>query len=258
MAIRYTDEELSAAEDYLRDRLRNERSMSADVERLLEAYAAYLLSALFSDASDEEVEALLDDLVRMLMEDCETLAVDEHDRRDGILAYILGERGGDTLEGRVRKRVNTFFNECFAVFMAGKLLGKKYDVLVPSMKEYFKHPWDNEVIKEAREKQEKGEIPPDYDFSEPHYGRGNPVSSLTALELMLGYAVADAWQWWGYEDAKERGARGYFVLRGSSYPCDICDSHTGVFYYITDESNRPQYHQNCCCLVVYSYADRYA
>ena len=53
-----------------------------------------------------------------------------------------------------------------------------------------------------------------------------------------------------------RTMKGYHVLRGSSYPCEICDSHTGIFYPISDEDNKPQYHAHCCCLVVYSYVDR--
>lgn len=252
----YTEEELEEAKEFLRDRLRNERSMSADVERLLELYAVYLLSALFRHASADDIALLINDLVSALISDVELLAVDDHDKRDDILAYIHSERHGDTLEGRVRKRVNTFYNEVFAVYMAGKLLGRDYDILVPSLKKYLKDPWQSELLQEARELQERGEVSNEYDFDEPHYGKGNPVSSLVAIDRLLGYAVADAWEWWHFRDQSEKGARGYFVVRGSSYPCEICDSYTGTFFLITDESSRPQYHMNCCCFVVYSYVDR--
>lgn len=254
--MNYTQEELEEAKGYLKDRLRNEQSMSADIRRLLEMYAAYLLTALFGNATENDIELLIQDLTEQLIADCELLAVDEHDRKDAILLYIRGERNGDDLDGRVSKRVRTFYNELFAVYMAGKLLGKSYDVLLPTVKKYFEKPWDNEIIKEAREKQERGELPSEYDFEEPHYGKGEPISSLTALDRMLRYAVADAWMYWKHESALEKGAKGYFVLRGSSYPCDVCDSHTGIFYPIGDEDSRPQYHLNCCCIVVYSYVER--
>ena len=228
--------------------------MSADVERLLYTYAGYLLSALFSDSSDEDLELLIQDLLT----DCELLAVDEReDKRDAILLYMLGERNGDTLEGRVNKRCHTLFNEVFAVYTAGKLLGWDENSLLSSIKANFEHPWQNEVLVAVREKINRGEIDADIeDFEEAHYGKGVEISSLGALQTMLGYAIADAWTWWKHEDSKEKGAKGYFVVRGSSFPCDICDSHTGIFYPISDEDNKPQYHAHCCCLVVYSYVDR--
>ena len=254
----YTPEELEAAKDFLRKRLESEQSMSADVERLLYTYAGYLLSALFSNASDEDIELLIQDLIEQLMADCELLAIDEReDKRDAILLYMLGERNGDTLEGRVNKRCHTLFNEVFAVYTAGKLLGWDETSLLSSIKANFEHPWDNEVLIALREKINRGEIDADIsDFEEAHYGKGIEISSLGALQTMLGYAIADAWTWWQYEDAKEKGAKGYHVVRGSSYPCDICNLHTGIFYPISDEENKPQYHAHCCCLVVYSYVDR--
>ena len=254
----YTPEELEAAKDFLRKRLESEQSMSADVERLLYTYAGYLLSALFSDSSDEDLELLIQDLIEQLLTDCELLAVDEReDKRDAILLYMLGERNGDTLEGRVNKRCHTLFNEVFAVYTAGKLLGWDENSLLSSIKANFEHPWQNEVLVAVREKINRGEIDADIeDFEEAHYGKGVEISSLGALQTMLGYAIADAWTWWQYEDSKEKSAKGYFVVRGSSFPCDICDSHTGIFYPISDEDNKPQYHAHCCCLVVYSYVDR--
>lgn len=257
----YTPEELEAARDFLRKRLENERSMSADVERLLYVYAGYLLSALFAASSDsdmEDLELLIEDLIEQLLADCKLLAVDEReDKRDAILLYMLGERNGDTLEGRVSKRCRTFFNEVFAVYTAGKLLGLSESKLLSSVKANFEHPWQNEVLVSVREKISSGEISGDIsDFEEPHFGKGIEISSMGALQTMLGFAIADAWMWWSYENALERGAKGYFVVRGSSYPCDECDSHTGIFYPIGDEDNRPQYHAHCCCCIVYSYIDR--
>ena len=144
------------------------------------------------------------------------------------------------------------------VFMPdGKLLGLSESKLLSSVKDNFEHPWQNEVLVSVREKISSGEISGDIsDFEEPHFGKGIEISSMGALQTMLGFAIADAWMWWSYENALERGAKGYFVVRGSSYPCDECDSHTGIFYPIGDEENRPQYHAHCCCCIVYSYVDR--
>lgn len=257
MEERYTEQELEEAKAYLRDRLRNERSMSADVERLLELWAAYLLAALARGASKDEIESIIADLVEAILSDCETLAVDEHDRRDDILLYMNSERHGNTLEGRVRERCHTYFNEVAAVYTAGKLLGMSTDALLPVVINNMENPWENPVLKEVRKKIEKGLLSGNIkDFEKPHFGSGIRIDSVGALKAITGFSIADAWMWWGYENALARGAKGYYVVRGSSYPCDECDSHTGIFYPIRDEENRPQYHLNCCCFVVYSYVDR--
>lgn len=257
----YTPEELEAAKDFLRKRLESEQSMSADVERLLYTYAGYLLSALFAAKSDsdiEDLELLIQDLIEQLIADCELLAVDEReDKRDAILFYMASERNGDTLEGRVNKRCHTFYNEVFAVYMAGELLGLNEKSLLSSIKANFEHPWDNEVLIAVREKINRGEIDADIaDFEEPHFGKGVEISSLGALQTMLGYAIADAWTWWQHDKAKEDGAFGYFVLRGSSYPCQICDDAAEVFYPINDTQHIVPLHLNCKCYIVYSYVDR--
>lgn len=249
----YTDEELEEAKAFLRSRLDNERSMTADVERLLVMYAGYLLTALFGNSTENDIELLITDLVSQLLADLELLAVDDHDRKDAILLYMHKERHGDTIEGRVRKRVDTFFNEVYAVWLAGKLMNLNYQTLLSSIKANLRDPWRNEVLVAAREKVKRGEIPADYGFDEPHYGKGEIISSYGALDRMLVYAVADAWMYWGFEDARSRGARGYYVVRGSSYPCDVCDSQTGIFFYITDDSHLPPLHLNCMCVVVYSF-----
>ena len=254
--IDYTEDQLEEAKAYLRERLRNEQSMSADVLRLLELYAGYLLTALFGNYQDYDIEMLIQDLIDQLLSDCETLAVDEHDRRDMILLYMNGERHGDTLEGRINKRCHTFFDEVFAVYTAGKLLGKNYDLLLNSIVVNLTKPWQNEILVEVRDKIDKGELSSDFDFSERHYGQGNAISSLTALDTMTRYAIADAWQYWRWLDEKENGAKGYFRIRMSSYDCPLCDSLCGIFYPITDEEHMNLAHSNCCCAIIYSYVER--
>ena len=254
---KYTKQELEDAKDFLRRRIENELSMKRDVEDLLDEYAERLLNLLFRDAPDEDINALIDELCSQLLEDCKLLAVDEHDREDKILLYMLGERNGDTLEGRISKRCRTFFNEIYAMFVAGKLLGRNELEVLNTIREHLKNPWKNALIEEAKDAILHGIVSGDVeDLEEPHFGRGVEIVSLVALQTITTYAIADAWMWWGYEDALARGAKGYYVQRGSSYPCDECQSHVGIFYPMSDEDNRPQYHRNCCCYVIYSYVER--
>lgn len=250
--------ELEEARDFLRRRLDSERSMKKAVEDLLILYGVDFIRALFK-GNVGDIDLRIDALCAELIADCEILALDEDrdDWKDAILAYLHGERVGKTLNERVRERCVTFYNEALACYSAGRLLGLDEYEVISSFVGNMKHPWESDLLNTVRDKIEDGEIAGDLkDFEEPHYGSGKEISSMGALQTMTAFAVADAWMKWGYDNAKDKGATGYYIDRGSSYDCEECDSHVGVLYKMDDEANRPQYHLNCCCVIIYSYVDR--
>lgn len=257
----YTDEMLEEAKAYLRDRIRNQQSMSHRIEELLTLYAEYLLNALFSSIGgnvENDVELLVEDLIEQIWNDCVLLAEDEHDRKPLILAYISRDIEGDNLRGRIGERVRTFAAEVVAVCVAGRILGHNYETILSSVVGSLRDPWNNPILVAARTERDRGNItiPDDVDIDEHHYGKGVAVSSETALEWMTEHAIAEGWMHWLYLDKRERGAKGYFVERGSSYNCPLCDSMCGVFRDISDTEHLPPFHLSCCCFVVYSFVDR--
>lgn len=250
--VEYTDAQVERAKDYLRRRLEDELSMSDDVERWLTIYARLLVLLIANGATQEDVDALVEDLIAILLDDCEILAVDEHeDRRDDILAFILREWKDDNLEGRITSRVRTFVDEVATVTLVGLLLGAPVARIITSVIENMRDPWKNPLLVELREKVRRGEIalPSGLDIDERHYGQGVPISSLTALTDITRFAVGEGWNWYDYEENKNR-AKGYFVFRGSSYPCDECDSHVG-YHPVEDTDSLPLFHKHCCCYVVW-------
>lgn len=255
MERKYSTKEYEAAIELLRQRIENEQSMTADVERVLEEYAEYIVYALSRGASDEDIMLLIEDLVARLMDDCRMLAIDEHDDNDGILALIFG--GDDvSVEERVRNRAMTFLDEVTAFFSAGEILNMDDESIIAAVRDNLDSPWDNEFIGEVRGMIERGEVDGDIeDYEERHYGQGVPVSSKVGIEFITVSAIAETWNEWAWRSASAGGAKGYFVERGSSYPCEECDSHTGIFYPITDHEHLPQYHRSCRCVVVYVYDD---
>ena len=252
----YTEEQLEEAKAYLRDRLRNQQSMSRRIEELLVLYAEYMLNALSSSMgnSEADMELLVLDLIEQIMSDCVLLAQDEHDRKDLIFAYINRDIEGDNLQGRVSERVRTFAAEITAVYGAGKLLDYGYQKMLASVKDNLKDPWKNPIITEAKEKAQSGEItiPDGLDLEEPHFGQGVAISSLKALDLITETAIGEGWMYWNWLDAKDKGAKGYFRVRMSSFDCPFCDEWCGVFYPISDTEHLDLRHPNCVCAVVYS------
>ena len=257
----YTEEMLEEAKAYLRDRLRNQQSMSRRIEELLSMYAEYLLNALFSSLGgsvDNDIELLVNDLIEQIYNDCILLAEDEHDRKELIFAYINRDIEGDNLRGRISKRVHTYANEVMAVYASGKALGQNYETILSSIKGSLNDPWNNPILVAARTEVERGTITitDEVSIDEPSYGQGIAISSLKALDLMTEYAIAEGWMQWLYLDNKDKGAKGYYRVRMSQYACELCDSLCGIFYPITDEEHKGLAHPNCVCAIIYSYIDR--
>lgn len=254
--MEYTERQLEEAKEYLRRRIESEISMQEDVERLLVEYAPLIVAAMISSGdysyeTNSDVQLLVDDLISRLLEDCRILAVDTRtDKRQEIVAYMDSERGGSTLEVRINERCITFSKEVAAIASCGFALKYGRDAIVDAIKKNLKHPWDNSILEEARKLSEQGKITIPVDIDKPSYGKGSEISSMGALQTMTGYAVADAWMWSLFQENK--GAKGYYVFRGSSYPCDECDEAvlTG-FHPMSDWEHFVPLHPHCKCGVIF-------
>ena len=252
MAKYYGIKEQKEAQDYIRQRLENEYAMDNAVDDVMASFVKMYLDLLYSGASQEELDALIDDLALQLLDDCETLAVDEHEKnRQDIIAFITKEWNGMTLDERIRERCKTFADEIFLLFVVGRLLGKAESAIRSSIIQNWNKPYQNPLIDEAKEFAAKGKITVPVSLEQPHFGQGVPISSHKAIGDITRYAVVQGWGWHDYTEHKE-DAVGYVVQRGSSFPCDVCDSHVG-YHEIDDEDNLPMFHNHCRCYVIWVY-----
>jgi len=69
------------------------------------------------------------------------------------------------------------------------------------------------------------------------------VANMAKLTLQMAWMKAKSME------NEENGAAGYYVMRGSSYPCETCDSMAG-FHKMEDTEGYPPYHGHCCCYVI--------
>ena len=67
---RYTEEQVEAAKEYLRQRIDDEASMRTDVDNLLRIFIPWLVALLVRGASQSEIDALLEELEATLIDDC--------------------------------------------------------------------------------------------------------------------------------------------------------------------------------------------
>lgn len=75
------------------------------------------------------------------------------------------------------------------------------------------------------------------------------ITGVKSLRRLLETEVTRGWQHkWG-QDHKD--AMFVHVYRGSSYPCDLCDSMVALGWQLVGNAQLPPYHPNCCCYAVY-------
>lgn len=80
-------------------------------------------------------------------------------------------------------------------------------------------------------------------------GVGVSNNGSTNVTNMAKLTLQMAWMKEKSLEQEEDGAAGYYVLRGSSYPCETCDSMVG-FHKMDDIEGYPPYHGHCCCYVI--------
>ena len=244
-----SEKDIEAAREYLRRRLDAEQSMSANLETVMRIAAQRIVEVCYAFAvnpqrfrfSDLPMRAQwdIDAVVEWLKGEIEdmfvTLAVADHEEnRDKVLPLVLGERHGRTFGERLDGYAGGFRDEIELLAGAALFLGLTKSAAMKSITENMRHPWRNPDLVDGID-------------APVSYGRGRTNSMFTAIENLTRFGIAEAWMRNWMEDAKMRGAGLWYVMRGSSYPCALCDSMVGMH---RDEGELPPYHSHCCCIAV--------
>ncbi len=256
-----TDDEIRRAKEYLALRLKAERlAVSALNDALLSAAKRIVAISRkynippekFRFSADPRLKKEVNDVLALLRETLYSYVkdIDTFETEDGedpfIAPALTVEDHGKTFRQRTSEYVNRWGFELEAVIAAAGLEGIKDTKAIESgIREYLDHPYDNPWMKEHRGKGDAVRL-----NTIPHYGKGKHIAAVSALALLLTTVVAKGWmQNWARLNSEKRG---YYVYRGSSYPCDICNAQTGFPHDIKDTTGLPPYHSHCCCYVVYT------
>lgn len=241
--------DIEAAKAYLRQRLECEHAMTTLLENAMKEAAEKIVDICYSAGVNPQsfrysdlpvrVQFDIDEVIQRLQEAIDdyflTLAIADHEEnRDLILPFILGENHGQTFDERLNGYCDKYRDELMLLIGAGLLLGIGKSALVKSIGENLKHPYDNQLLADGIE------VP-------LTYGRGRTNSMFTALSDLTRFGIAEAWMKNQYINNRKDGCAGWYVQRGSSYPCPLCDSMVG---FHTDESELPLYHSHCCCIAI--------
>lgn len=232
--------DIAKAKEYLRKRVAAEVSMEHYLDRKLLAAALKIVRlaykrnippSLFSFSYHPflalEVDRIINELIDEIEEYNLRLAVSTDKEEDNVLLpYINREINGATYDDRIRNYAIRFKMELQDLIGAGVVLGLSLKGVEESVRKSFKTPYVSSIASHL-----------------PHKGQ----SAYHRLQVLTRHTIADGWMFSFFESARKGGAAGYYVYRGSSCPCSLCDMMVG-YHPITDYVL--PVHPNCKCFAV--------
>lgn len=257
-----TEKQISEAKEFLKKRLSAELSMKSHLEeeliesakeivKIAKKYKITPVNFRFSVNKEmqKEVEAVIEKLRKLIYNYTELLSYYTHkEDKDDIVAYINSETHGKTLKERISIYCNRYKYEIEAAIASGFLLGNSEKDILNNISSNLNAPYNNPDFKLAvnmgvssESRIEAGGI---------SYGVGVSNSSFNSLSKLTRNTIAAAWMWWQFSKSRKEGAKGYYQYRGSSFPCELCDSEVG-FHSIESDNGLP--HPYCKCFRVYVY-----
>lgn len=243
------ESDIEAAKAYLRQRLDAERSMDYNLSAVMREAAERVVEICYSTNINPQsfryedlplrTQREIDEVIEWLKETIDdyflTLAIADHEEnRDVLLPFILGENHGMTFDERLTHYCDKYKDELMLLVGAGLFLGVTKMALARSIGENLKHPYANQLLADGID-------------SPLTYGRGCTNSMYTAISGLTQFGIAQGWMKNQYINNRKDGCIGWYVRRGSSYNCELCDSYVG---FHADESELPPYHLSCRCYAV--------
>ena len=251
------DNELKRSVDYSRKRLqaiRNCESKVSDIlwkstQKIIAASKRYRgagrltnESALLSYAKNvtAEAEESINRYISAYSKvSCKILGIDS----ENIESFLVSDIYGKTTSERNAVYLENFAEDIVRMIKAGTLMGYSDQQILSSIRTGYKDPYHTSVITKAKRK--------DINIDVPSYGKGYYKNAYQNIVRNASHVIALAWGQAEQEYGQESGAIGYFVHRGSSFPCEACDSLIGYIHKI-GTMVIPQ-HINCVCRAEFVY-----
>lgn len=192
--------------------LREARSITAAAQKDIEAY-----TAAYAKAS------------------CSILDIES----ENIEAFLTGDIYGKTTSERNSVYLANFAEDIVRMIKAGTVMGYSESQILSSVRTGYKDPYHASVVTKAQRK--------DINIATPSYGKGYYRNAYENIVRNATQVISLAWGLAEQEYGKENGAVGYYVHRGSSYNCPVCDDLCGYLHSL--KTMVVPAHVNCVCRV---------
>lgn len=274
-----TMDDVNAAKEYALERARAEIALASKVDDILKEYAEKMIRVCYkynidpqnfsfgaNDNMRREIYALLDDLLEELLSLIEEESVPQKKKNKHYGALIdwmvtLGTHNKD-LRWTTSYYISRFSKDVEALVAAMRYA--KYDVnkavirALPMLHTLYVSPEVMAAIKSGKPFSADG-IRTGGTKYDPFTHRptvGLSKYGATNLVTMARSTLAKTWMKSEFMEAEDEGMGGYYVFRGSSYPCShICDLECGWFHPMSRGMVLPL-HANCYCFAVFVMSDQ--
>lgn len=190
---------------------------------------------------ERDVDAVIDKLLEDIISEIEYVVTrDEDDDNNGmILLWLFAAFKGKTIMQRLSLYLRDLLDDILPQ-VAASMAGKKSSAIDSvTIFNSLTNPESSKLYQQA--------VKNGYPGTER---RRSPVGLYIYAYNNLKRAVSDQvarTRQQIFYDIEHKGTTHWLVMRGSRYPCSLCDSMCGI---TTKHENLPPFHPNCCCFAV--------
>ncbi len=156
----------------------------------------------------------------------------------------------DDIQYSVERYTDRLLREAEVLVLCGLQTGRTENGLLTEWSIGAESSFETDFVKDNFKKSRK--IEERWEVHQKTFKSHTAKSASRGLATLVTYLLSKIWmQYLLYRNTTTF----FYVSRGSSYPCELCQSHVGIHRY-ADEL--PPYHRNCCCIAVPVYRDEYS
>lgn len=213
----------------------------------------FQISARYNPDMFIEVAAVLDELEDGILDelnDYATRCTKDKDKKQALFIWMMTlGKGNKAFKSTMEDRIRMFVRDLEAMLVAAKTARLDIAQAVNTIKNNLHTAYQMPGMKAAFKNASLYRAEFIRSRGVKHGYRGGSNSEANNIDRMVRTTLQMAWMHYHRELAEERGATGYYVLRGSLYPCELCNSKVGV-HQIDDKEGYPPFHANCVCYAV--------
>lgn len=261
-----TEQDIASAKEFILRRNESARLLESRIDSQLEEAAEQIvticykynvnpkefeISSHYNENMMDEISDVMDSVeaeVLDLIYELSTAVTDDKDSKKMLAAWIatLGRNNNDfqdTLDGYLYKTMKDWESAIAALRYANIPLADAIVKVKSNLHTIYTMP---EVI--AAMKEADG-FNATYIHSRGvvHGNVGLSNNGATNVTNMARITLQMSWMRQQGIEFDESGAAGYYQLRGSSYPCSVCDDEVGFHPNIEEIYTKPLPHPHCCC-----------
>nr|WP_314662046.1 hypothetical protein [uncultured Prevotella sp.] len=165
------------------------------------------------------------------------------DAKELVGNYLNKKIFGKTYIERNSSYLEDFADDIISLVRAGLSLRYDEKKLIEAVRRSYKDPYNNSVMTKASREGK-------YAMTIPHRGQGVYAASYENIIRNVQNTINLSWGQVELSYGKINNYIGYFVHRGSSYPCDECQSQVGWMHSL--KRMVVPIHANCKCFVTFA------